>query len=112
MSVKISVYGFLEDFTGAQVVPSTANNEKPLVIQKVWVKVPAYTDQFGEKKGQDKIWEFQIMGQDKITSHNINGLFKLQDKVTVTAWLDCNNPVKDGKMSYIYNATLTELQKF
>lgn len=112
MATKISVKGLLKDFTGAQVVESTVNNDKPLAIQRVWITVPGWKDQFSDKAYPDKIWEFQIIGQESITKHGVNANFQLGDKVIITAWLDCNNPVKDGKMSYIYNANVHEIQKF
>lgn len=90
------------------VNPAIVVGENKTLVQKVIFKVPAYTDQFGEKKGKDELWEIQVIG-DNVEKHNLTT--DLEDKKAILDVFINSKYITTGEGSatrdmYIINAVL------
>lgn len=63
---SLALKGFLTSVLSVQEV-----GENKTKIQKVYLKVPAYTDDFGEKRGSDEVWELKVIG-DNVAKLNLS----------------------------------------
>lgn len=82
--------------------------EKRTLVQKVHLMVPGYVDGFGDKKGQDEVWELSVMG-DNVAKLGLSNE-KEGKKAIVKIFLN-SNTVPAAKTTvnremYIINAVL------
>lgn len=98
---KIQLKGLIVSVGVAEQV-----GEKKMWKQSVILSVPAYQDPYGEKKGKDKLWKFDILGDD-VLKLNMNPVEHEGMKADFNGFVD-SNCIEDKKKQpmYIINAQL------
>jgi hypothetical protein len=79
---KIELKGFIESIG---VEAKLGDNQTR--VQRVIFRVPAYTDQFGDKKGQDEYWDLGVMGS-KIDELNLANKILPSKKAVATVYVN------------------------
>lgn len=77
--------------------------------QTIFFELPGYTDEYGDKKGKDEIWEIDCLG-DNIAKQKLDATFE-QKKAKLTIWVNSKEvKMPDNKKAYFLNAVLSSYQ--
>jgi hypothetical protein len=82
--------------------------EKETRIQDLMFLVPAYRDGYGEVKGDDEVWNVQVMGK-RIDDLKLDATF-VGKKAKLTCFANSKTFTKDGKTSIFVNISLGSLE--
>lgn len=98
----IELKGFVEEVTPVVRKESAG---KTTLVQALIVKVPGYTDQFGDKKGEDKLWQFTLFNEAIKKNALAENVFAGQ-KVRVEGYLDSKTYNSGGETKFALNLNL------
>jgi hypothetical protein len=104
---KVSLNGFVEKVGNVQFVGANNTAKQSFIL-----KVPGYTDSFGEKKGPDDFWEITVMGDsiDKFNLHSRHVGSKVKTEVYINSRMFVSKKEETlGKISYIVNVNLASI---
>ena len=94
--------------TIVQVCDVETVGEKSTKKQNIILKVLGYTDEFGDKKSDDEIWQLSLMG-NRITKFDLQRSHELK-KAKVTAYVSSRMVVKDGGAAmYFISANIGDI---
>lgn len=100
--MKLEFKGFLHKIEDAREVGDTT-------IQDVIIRKPAFTDEFGDKRGKDDYYQCTVFN-DKTA---LLDTLKVGDRVSVTAYLNGREFDKkdEGGKGYSNNITINKIEK-
>jgi len=108
MIVKIELKGTVTTVT--RVTSKTAEN-KTTRFQSLIITTPGWTDSFGEKLGEDKTWEIQLIN-DAIDKHDLLGKNLQGKKVTATCFLNSRGYMSSGEQKYMLSLSLKAVEVY
>jgi len=100
---KIELKGVIRQVTPVTTVG--ANNTKK---QSVILFIPAYVDEFGDKKGQDEMYELGIIG-DAVAKLNLTAA-AVNQKAKCTVYISGREFTKEDKTMYFISANLNAIE--
>ncbi|MBO9671994.1 MAG: hypothetical protein J7577_01010 [Sphingobacteriaceae bacterium] len=103
---KLQLNGFLEEVGGIHFVGTSGTTAKQLIV----VRVPAWTNQFGEKQGEDELWQISLIGTavDKFNIHNNRVGAKVKTEVYIRS--NQYQSKKDQSIGYMVNINLASIE--
>lgn len=105
--MKIQIKGFVKS-VGPVISKTAADRSKFHYEQSILILIPGYVDQFGDKKGEDEIWEFKIFN-DAIDKHNLHATIEGR-KAVVDGYLNSRAFKKNGVEAYALNLRLADIK--
>lgn len=101
---KIELKGFLLRVSNIESVGANQTQK-----QSILIKVPGYTDSFGEKKSEDEIWQVDMFNKS-IDKFNLHTRHQGQ-KVKATVYINSRAyETKDGKKGFLLNSNLGAIE--
>lgn len=93
-----------------RVLPVETVGTKNTKKQSVIFQVPAFTDAFGEKKGEDEEWNLGVIG-DKVDTMNLLSQNLQGKKAKVTVYINSKRITKtNGEEMHIINANINAIE--
>lgn len=115
---KIVLKGFLESVTKVETFANKSGNGETKIC-RIRVMVPGWVDQFGEKKGEDQIFEIRVMNSRIDELPFVNSIKSLttdeakveeHQKVECSCYLNARFVSNETKSFYTLELALHELK--
>jgi hypothetical protein len=102
---KIQLNGFLQEISNVQFVGANGTPKQEIVLL-----VPGFTNNFGEKIGQDDLWKISILGEsiDKFNLYERHAGTKVKTEVYISSRQYTSK--KDNSIGYIVNVNLASIE--
>ena len=102
---KIQLNGFLQEISNVQFVGANGTPKQEIILL-----VPGFTNNFGEKIGQDDLWKISILGEsiDKFNLYERHAGSKVKTEVYISSRQYTSK--KDNSIGYMVNVNLANIE--
>jgi len=102
---KIQLNGFLQEISNVQFVGANGTPKQEIILL-----VPGFTNNFGEKIGQDDLWKISILGEsiDKFNLYERHAGSKVKTEVYISSRQYTSK--KDNTIGYMVNVNLASIE--
>jgi single-stranded DNA-binding protein len=107
-TVKFTQSGIVEEISAIITKTTSASSFR---MQTLIIVVPAWTDQFGEKKDKDQFWEFTIYNA-AADGEALLSRFQKGDRVTVEAYLNSREFRFKPNGPYTYETRIASVKTY